>query len=488
MKKTFIFISLLLSLLVVACYDKEIDGLNGRVDDIENKKIATLQEQVAAIDNTLPELEKADKELNDYITKLQSTATKLEEEIATAEENIASVEEALEKAVKDADASNSALAEQLSNTKVEILEQLENAKANVSKELAKINSTIGTMQSKDKALEDLIDELREYTNGELQNAKNWIEGTFATIEQYNTVATEIVAIKENIAAQNSAITALENKLTNDINSKIEQALESIDSDIKEAVSAITASYTKTVTDAKNEITVAYTQAISEAMSDIESSMKSWVNELFTGYYTIAQVDAKLAILNDASATKEELQNEITNMANSLKQTKSEITTAYTKAIEDAISKNNGVMDDKIAEAVQQANTNLTNRISTIESKISIIDGRLDNIENNIATINQQITNINTTVETLRATDTELSSYIDNLQNIADNLQKAINESNYKIDKLEEELNEDISIAKAEVLAELTELRTELESEFSLINSAITTLQSKDVELEQKITA
>lgn len=109
MKKSLSIISFLMCLFVAACYDKDIDGLNGRVDDIENKKIATLQEQVAAIDKTLPELEKADKELNDYITKLQSTATKLEEEIATAEEKIAAVEEALEKAVQDAEASNSAL-------------------------------------------------------------------------------------------------------------------------------------------------------------------------------------------------------------------------------------------------------------------------------------------------------------------------------------------------------------------------------------------
>ena len=101
------------------------------------------------------------------------------------------------------------------------------------------------------------------------------------------------------------------------------------------------------------------------MSNIESSMKSWVNKQLTGYYTIAEVDAKLTILNDACATKESLQNEISNMANSLKQTKSEIKTAYTKAIEDAINNNNGVIDGKIAEAVQKVNTNLTSKISTI---------------------------------------------------------------------------------------------------------------------------
>ena len=39
MKKRHTIVSLLLCLFVAACYDKDIDGLNGRVDDIENNKI-----------------------------------------------------------------------------------------------------------------------------------------------------------------------------------------------------------------------------------------------------------------------------------------------------------------------------------------------------------------------------------------------------------------------------------------------------------------
>ena len=46
MKKSLSIISFLMCLFVAACYDKDIDDLNGRLDDIENKKIATLQEQI----------------------------------------------------------------------------------------------------------------------------------------------------------------------------------------------------------------------------------------------------------------------------------------------------------------------------------------------------------------------------------------------------------------------------------------------------------
>ena len=486
MKKRHTIVSLLLCLFVAACYDKDIDGLNGRVDDIENKKIATLQEQIAAIDKTLPELEKADEELSAYITGLQSTAKKLEEEIAVAEESISAVEEALEKAVQDAEASNNALAEQLNNAKTTILNQLENTKAEVSEELAKINNTISTMQSRDKALEDLIDELREYTDGELQNTKDWAEGTFATIEKYNECATEIATIKVSIAAQNNTIAALESKLTNDTNSKIEQALAIVDNNIKEAVSDITAEYTKAVSEAKENITAKYTQAISTAISDVEASIKLWVNEQLTGYYTIAQVDEKLAILNDACATKENLQSEITNMANSLEQAKSEITAAYTKAIEDAIN-SGGFISGDFEEAIKKANAEIENKISAIESKIAIIESRLDNVEKEIADISTQIKNINTTIESLRATESELDKYIKTLQNTAGNLQKAIDETNDKINELEEDLSNEISIAKAEMLAELAELKTELNGELTVITSAIATLQTKDAELEQEIT-
>ena len=499
MKKLFFTITFLLCLTVTSCYDSDIESINNRLDAIENTQIASLKEQIKSINNTLPELENADKELKEYITKLQSTATELKEEILAVEKEMKIANEeldkafkdALEEAIKNAEVSNDSLKadliEELKKSQADIMAQLEATKSDLNNELAQINAAIETLQAKDKALENKISELKEYVNGEIQNTKDWATATFATLKQYNTLAEEVATIKENINSINNSITALEEKLTESINSEIAKALETVDGNIKEVVEGITAAYTKLVADTKKEITEAYTQAIADAISSIEVSMKSWVNEQLAGYYTIAQVEAKLSILSDACATKESLQQEVENMSKSLRETKNEIIEAYTKAITDAISTNNGLIDGKIAEAVSNVNSNIDNKVATINAKISVIEERLNKVEENIATINQQITNINTTIENLRNADTELDTYIKGLQTTAINLQKAIDDTDKKIDDIEAGLQNEISAAKTELLAELASLKAELQGELTQINATITALQKKDAELEQSIT-
>ena len=97
MKKTLILTSFLLCLIATACYDDDFENINGRIDAIENNQIATLKEQIKAIENTLPGLESADKELKGYITSLQTTAAKLQEEIAATESKTTELEEALKR-------------------------------------------------------------------------------------------------------------------------------------------------------------------------------------------------------------------------------------------------------------------------------------------------------------------------------------------------------------------------------------------------------
>ena len=402
MKKLFFTITFLLCLTVTSCYDSDIESINNRLDAIENTQIASLKEQIKSINNTLPELENADKELKEYITKLQSTATELKEEILAVEKEMKIANEeldkafkdALEEAIKNAEVSNDSLKadliEELKKSQADIMAQLEATKSDLNNELPQINAAIETLQAKDKALENKISELKEYVNGEIQNTKDWATATFATLKQYNTLAEEVATIKENINSINNSITALEEKLTESINSEIAKALETVDGNIKEVVEGITAAYTKLVADTKKEITEAYTQDIADAISSIEVSMKSWVNEQLAGYYTIAQVEAKLSILSDACATKESLQQEVENMSKSLRETKNEIIEAYTKAITDAISTNNGLIDGKIAEAVSNVNSNIDNKVATINAKISVIEERLNRIEDEIASINKQI--------------------------------------------------------------------------------------------------
>ena len=123
----------------------------------------------------------------------------------------------------------------------------------------------------------------------------------------------------------------------------------------------------------------------------------------------------------------------------------------------------------------------------INEAIDDLNNRVTELENTtIPTINEQIANINTSIADLEAADVELKNYITALQTTATELQKSIDATNTKIDEVKVALQSEISTAKADVLAQLEALRTEMTNELSQINSTIATLQAKDTELEGKI--
>ena len=100
--KKFFTISLFALLMLSGCekIQETIDNVNGRLDAIESVQIASLQEQINAINKSIPELEATDKELKAYIASLQTTATNLKEQIDAANSKAAQLEDALNKALE----------------------------------------------------------------------------------------------------------------------------------------------------------------------------------------------------------------------------------------------------------------------------------------------------------------------------------------------------------------------------------------------------
>ena len=208
----------------------------------------------------------------------------------------------------------------------EQIEELEKSDKATAEEIA-------NLQTKDAELELMIKTLQEYVNSLNQSTKDWISATFATLEQFNSLSIELADLKtllENY--KNSAATNLSN-----------------------------------------------------AISTLESSMKQWVNEQLSNYYTIAQIDAKITALEQQiqNGDNEELINEINSLKSSLQTLKSELTTAYQKAITDAINTNNGVISAKIAEEIATVNQRITNEINTINSRLDDIESRLDALEDKV---------------------------------------------------------------------------------------------------------
>lgn len=208
---------------------------------------------------------------------------------------------------------------------------------------AALNQAIAALQDEDIAIraqleadkariEASIDSLGNYVNLKLQEMKDWAEATFATLAQYNDLCDSLATVKQSLAELDARITA--------------QLKHSIDS--------------------------------------LETSMKAWVNEQLAGYYTIAEMDAKLAALEAAVQDGDKANADaIAQLQADLVQQASDLTTAYQAAIAAAIEENNGGMNEKIATEIATVNTRITNEIKIVSDRIDELELRMQAVEDYI---------------------------------------------------------------------------------------------------------
>lgn len=380
MKKLFALLAIV-ALLLPSCQkiNDRLDAIDNRLDNIEGTQIASLQQQIDAINTTLPQLKQMDAELKNYIESLQTTATGLQQQIIYIGEDIDELEDALDRAINDAEDADNAL-------KAELISQLQSTKSELEAELTLINSSIETLTAADAELEQKITVLEEYVNTELKNTEDWVSATFATLEQYNSICTEIATINQNIETLTSSITELEERINTKIANDIAAAAATLDATIQAKVTEITNAYTSAISTATDEITEAYTAAIATSIANLESSMKEWVNNQLTGYYTIAETEAALELLKDSITSGDAAFQEIELLSQRLESMKTEITEAYQVAIFNAIVENNGVIDVKIANQIALVNSRIDSEIMNINSRIDALEDRLDEVEDIIKDI------------------------------------------------------------------------------------------------------
>lgn len=212
-----------------------------------------------------------------------------------------------------------------------------------------LRSSISALEQKDAELKNLIDNLKTYVDTGIKDSKDWASATFATLEQYVALQGEMSTIKQALSAVQLSISSLDAKLAEEIQK------------------------------ARTDLTV--------AISASETSMRSWVNDKLTGYYTIAETEAKLAALKSESKEDDEkLQKEIDDLESALAAAREELTQAYQAAISSAIQTNNGVIDGKIAAAISQVQSAINETIAGIESRLSNLESRLAAVEGQISDI------------------------------------------------------------------------------------------------------
>ena len=234
-------------------------------------------------------------------------------------------------------------------------EQVLELEDDCSEERETLEAAIKALQTEDDSLHKRIAELKYYADSTLTDAMDWVKTTIKTLEEeYSKTVDVIAGIQANLDTLHTSIT-------------------------KE-----------------------YQQAIEDVIGKSAESMKTWVNEQLTGYYDIATMNTKLDSLKSAlnkqiseqgkqiSGQGDDLKEligqnteDIETLESDLKQSKTDITDAYKKAIEDAITKYDGTITKTIKDEIDGVNETiyaLDERVSDLETKVANLEKRMDKVD------------------------------------------------------------------------------------------------------------
>lgn len=462
MRRQRIFIMLsAVSLLLVGCanYDSDINRIDEELDRIENTRIKSLSEQIDRINVSLPELERTDKDLKDMIKSLEGTAGDLQKAIAENGTKIEAVNADLAKALDELRSTDSKDKEEvmaaLTAAKAEIIARLDAMKTEAEKKLEAVNGTIAALQEKDTQLEKKISDLKDYADNVLTEAKehadkgiagakDWASATFSTLESQKAIEEDIASIKGSVEGLKASVADLEKRLTEKFSKDLETAVAGLDSKISEQVTALTAAYTNAISTAKTEIETAYTAAIKSAIENLEASLKDWVNETLTGYSTVAATEAGIAALKDdlegqlsgqkayleglltslsndmtknnaelkklvdanakaIEANKkaiEESAKKITQLESDLAAAKTEIKTAYEKAISDAVSASEGKLTKEISDRIAEVNKSIDDKVTKVQNAVDALTVKVADLEKSVQAISNDLNTLKNSVKDL----------------------------------------------------------------------------------------
>lgn len=272
---------------------------------------------------------------------------------------------------------------------------------------------ISDLKDKDQELEKQISDLRTYVDDELKGIKDWATATFATLEQYNAVVERIGGINTEMSELKKSLSDLETRLTNkfdedlkkavsDLESKIGEEVSGLNDRIDEEISDLTEAYISAIAKTRTELENAWTENVKTSLVELEKSLKLWVNEKLTAYWTIEEtkaaleaqkkdlenqlkaqeaylrglIDANAGEIKDLKEALTETENALADNTKSLEdlfaeleQSKKDIKVAYEAAINDAIASLKGVMDKELADRIDSLNNSFAERVEALESRI-----------------------------------------------------------------------------------------------------------------------
>lgn len=238
-----------------------------------------------------------------------------------------------------------------------------NLNQSVSDNTALINNISGNitdLQTAQNGLEERINTLYRTQNS--LATQDWVNTTFATLEQQQATQAALDEVTLALAAVNS------------------------DLDIQDS-----------------------TSKLAVAIAASETRLRTWINQAF---YDKDCINAKITALEQADTS---LNTSINDLRRSLDQAMTDLTGAYKGAIQTAIS-DQGLINDELQGKIDDAKTKYDAAISSINTQIAVINATLADHDDKIADILARLEALEKENEALKKNNEELQHQVDCMSN------------------------------------------------------------------------
>ena len=545
MKRTITFLAIALMVLLTGCkkINEQFENINDRLDQIEGSSLTTIDQQIkninasladlknidAALQGLIDALEAADEDHSELIAALQAKDAELDQKIADLQAyvdgEVAAVEDWAEatfatltqyEGVQAEIAAIKLLLEQYRNEITEeyaeaivnaIAESEKSMKAWVNELLAEGYYDIAEIDAKLEALEaELADEDAEL-------AKE-IEDQQAALEQAKKDLTAAYekAISDAIETNNGVINAAIAKAVQDAIDKVDTRLAVIDNTIAgiqkdiEAIKGSIASIEKQIaginasiadlekTDAALQALIDALEAADEDYSELIAALQAKDADLEKKISDLkAYIDGEINATEDwAEATfatlaqYEAVQKEIAAIKALIEQNKTDLTAAYTKAIEDAIAQSETSMKAWVNELLAEGYYDIAEidgKLAALEASLAGADAELaKDIEDQQAALEQAKKDLAAAYQKAIADAIKTNNgAIDRA--IANAVNDAIAETDAKLTVI----GIAISVIQKDIVSLKNSIAT-IEQQIRNINSSIASLKNADAALQALIDA
>ena len=545
MKRTITFLAIALMVLLTGCkkINEQFENINNRLDQIEGSSLTTIDQQIkninasladlknidAALQGLIDALEAADEDHSELIAALQAKDAELDQKIADLQAYVDGEVDAVEdwaeatfatltqyEGVQAEIAAIKLLLEQYRNEITEeyteaivnaIAESEKSMKAWVNELLAEGYYDIAEIDAKLEALEaELADEDAEL-------AKE-IEDQQAALEQAKKDLTAAYekAISEAIETNNGVINAAVAKAVQDAIDKVDTRLAVIDNTIAgiqkdiEAIKGSIASIEKQIaginasiadlekTDAALQALIDALEAADEDHSELIAALQAKDADLEKKISDLkAYIDGEIDATEDwAEATfatlaqYEAVQKEIAAIKALIEQNKTDLTAAYTKAIEEAIAQSETSMKAWVNELLAEGYYDIAEidgKLAALEASLAGADAELaKDIEDQQAALEQAKKDLAAAYQKAIADAIKTNNgAIDRA--IANAVNDAIAETDAKLTVI----GIAISVIQKDIVSLKNSIAT-IEQQIRNINSSIASLKNADAALQALIDA